>query len=810
MGDIFYVNFGLHLTELTQDQGQTMFGYVRRILELALKQNPEKQFFYRLTFPQHFIGPDGLGGDYRDRESDECVNFGTQTSEHWTSVLAKQVFLRSNVTVLDYNQFLSPRGDLHSLHNKGDCSHWCWDYHMWRGIFFLMYAALLDQNPPLKRGAATPVHSSNINHPNKGTDDLIALRQILRPEASRSSDNPCSRSIENRSCYTKRKPSLPFVSGDTFRCLADIIFDETNNYQPYVEDIACLQYLKSQSNFQEPYVVFVKTDMLNDNNPDTLMKIDNVIPGNYIIVSHNSDFSVSSDLLRQAKTLPKLVHWYGQNIEGGDIQTTIPIGLSNHHWGVMHPKYYTDIPDIPKRLLATANFNPRNSERKVLLDKLQSLSWVDTPGFGYLNKNASISNHETWLRQQAEYKFAFSPVGNGIDCHRTWEMILIGVIPIIRSTAIDSVFGSLRDKGAVLIVDDWSQVNQSLLESHWAKYGDAIAHKSKHQRTIAGSVIEAEYWVRLFSHQMDQSSNLRQVSTSTFEFQHTNYVVFSSTIDIFARGASYDYLVPLVARNWFLQGFVPIVFIVADDSQKIEMARNLWGPIMPNDALVVPIVAASEIAITVAQIARLYAAKLVPEVPDEAFLRITDADMMIMDNQPFLPTQQFLHGKPAVTIFNGRCCLRKNEYPMHSVGMKFSLWRQLFPMPMDTSNATKVIMNIVTEAFNISTANPVKHGGKGWNMDQVFLARVINRFGQIGQVDLAPGPQKRLHINGKWADANDANSFTDVHLAGFSLAAHHQWLAAFVTEADALKGFIEPYTSYTERYALAHNISLTV
>jgi hypothetical protein len=660
-----------------------------------------------------------------------------------------------------------------------------------------MYAALVDEDPPLERGATA------INQHDKEAEELVALRQILRPETSHSNDDPCNRSIENRGCYTKRKPSLPFVSGDTFRCLADIVFDETNNYQPDVEDIACLQYLKSQKSFREPYLVFVKTDMLHHNNLDALIKIDDVIPGDYIIVSHNSDFSVGSDLLCKAKTLPKLVHWYGQNIAAGDGQTTIPIGLSNRHWGVMHPKYYTNKPVIEKRLLATANFNPRSSERKVLLEKLQSLSWVDTPGFGYPKGNASMSKQEMWLRHQAEYKFAFSPAGNGIDCHRTWEMILIGVIPILRSTAIDSVFDSLREEGAVLIVDDWNAVNETLLESHWFRYGDAIVQQKRHR------VIEAEYWARLFSHQVDQLSKRQQISTrGTFDVQHTNYVVFSSTVDIFARNSTYDYLVPLVARNWFLRGFIPIVLIVADDSRKIEMARNLWGPIMPQDAVVVPIVAASEIAITVAQIARLYAAQLVPEAPDEAFLRITDADMMIMDDQPFLPPQQLLSGQSAITIFNGRCCLRKNEYPMHSVGMKFSLWRQLFPMPIDTSNTTKFIMNVVTEEFNISTSNPVKHGGKGWNIDQVSLARVINKFGQTDLVDLAPGPRKRLHINGNWCDANGANSFTDVHLAGFSLASDHQWLTAFVAETDALKGYAEPYISYTKNYALAHNIAL--
>ncbi|EJK70677.1 hypothetical protein THAOC_07944, partial [Thalassiosira oceanica] len=97
---------------------------------------------------------------------------------------------------------------------------------------------------------------------------------------------------------------------------------------------------------------------------------------------------------------------------------------------------------------------------------------VHTPGHGYGNLDPDLPAHEAWLRKQASYKFAISPPGNGIDCHRTWEMILVGVVPVVRRSEIDSVFGRLADDGAVLLVDGWDEVDEALLEGHWARFGE--------------------------------------------------------------------------------------------------------------------------------------------------------------------------------------------------------------------------------------------------------------------------------------------------------------------------------------------------
>ena len=109
-----------------------------------------------------------------------------------------------------------------------------------------------------------------------------------------------------------------------------------------------------------------------------------------------------------------------------------------------------------------------------------------------------ICTHEGWLRAQTEYKFAFSPPGNGIDCHQTWEMLLLSAIPIMQRTIIDLVFEELQATGTVLIVDDWKEVKQALLGSHWYKYGSFVQGEKSWDNEQDDNVILAKYWVRKF------------------------------------------------------------------------------------------------------------------------------------------------------------------------------------------------------------------------------------------------------------------------------------------------------------------------
>ena len=63
-------------------------------------------------------------------------------------------------------------------------------------------------------------------------------------------------------------------------------------------------------------------------------------------------------------------------------------------------------------------------------------------------------------RIMSKYTFVLSPFGNGMVCHRMWEALCLGCIPILRAPGFKKMFENLP----ILIVDNWFEVNQELLD----------------------------------------------------------------------------------------------------------------------------------------------------------------------------------------------------------------------------------------------------------------------------------------------------------------------------------------------------------
>ena len=78
----------------------------------------------------------------------------------------------------------------------------------------------------------------------------------------------------------------------------------------------------------------------------------------------------------------------------------------------------------------------------------------------------SATNRLKSWKTQSEYAFVASPPGEGLDCHRTWEALCLGCIPILISTPLDDMFEGLP----VLIVKSWSDVTKELLDNTISEY----------------------------------------------------------------------------------------------------------------------------------------------------------------------------------------------------------------------------------------------------------------------------------------------------------------------------------------------------
>jgi len=71
-----------------------------------------------------------------------------------------------------------------------------------------------------------------------------------------------------------------------------------------------------------------------------------------------------------------------------------------------------------------------------------------------------------YLMALGQHRFVLSPRGNGLDAHRTWEALLVGSIPIVRSSALNPLYAELP----VVIVRDWTDVTPQLLQRFLVNY----------------------------------------------------------------------------------------------------------------------------------------------------------------------------------------------------------------------------------------------------------------------------------------------------------------------------------------------------
>lgn len=270
--------------------------------------------------------------------------------------------------------------------------------------------------------------------------------------------------IAQKSFGQDRRPSTPYISGDTFRSFADFIYDETN---------------RSFSPEKVPpgAVVFVKTDYLEEFfkyfHPRILFR--------YILISHNSDHPVTSTFAPALED-DKLIAWFGQNVEYSHPKLhPIPIGIANRYVGHGNTAALDDVRRrlsiFSKDVLVYMNFAVGNCplERSLVYDLFICQPFCLT--------SSATKNFHAYLIDLARSKFVLSPRGNGIDCHRTWEALYMGAYPVVKSSTLDPLYEGLP----VIIVDDWYDVTEDFL----LKKNEEMERKE-----FSWEKLNAQYWFK--------------------------------------------------------------------------------------------------------------------------------------------------------------------------------------------------------------------------------------------------------------------------------------------------------------------------
>lgn len=208
----------------------------------------------------------------------------------------------------------------------------------------------------------------------------------------------------------------------------------------------------------------------------------------FVLITTDGDLSVPSQLRPETvaalKAHPMMVAWHSQNADGSDPDVfPFPIGLDIH----------TPVPwTTPPRLLVTlkqmgiaaspAESRPLRvfSDLGLALTDARREAHAAVAGCAHVDlATTRVSRIGIW-RRYASYPFVMSAHGNGLDCHRTWEVLCLGCIPIVKTSSLDPLYRGLP----VAIVEDWRQVRDVALLRTWLETLGPLANAASVQARL--------------------------------------------------------------------------------------------------------------------------------------------------------------------------------------------------------------------------------------------------------------------------------------------------------------------------------------
>lgn len=215
---------------------------------------------------------------------------------------------------------------------------------------------------------------------------------------------------------------------------------------PFLNNLRILTTPSSKKKWNNPYRIFCYGQRIHD-----FRQLLPYIQNPYILITHNSDQNITGEFT-DIMNHHLLRGWFAQNLLVRHPKASlIPIGIANSHWGHgdISALEYVCCSSIPKKNAFYFYFSvsTNHDAREPCKTILESMG---------LRFGSSAPKFILYLKQLASYKYAICPPGNGVDSHRIWESLYLGVIPVV----IRSVFTEqLSERFPCILLDTWEQFN---------------------------------------------------------------------------------------------------------------------------------------------------------------------------------------------------------------------------------------------------------------------------------------------------------------------------------------------------------------
>ena len=252
-------------------------------------------------------------------------------------------------------------------------------------------------------------------------------------------------------------------------------------------------------------VIFIRTG--SNNNVDDLNKFANnlnKLTKPCILVTSDGDRPIPSsyneNTCNRILNNSNIIKWYTQNYDKSIVHPKLnyyPIGFDLHteSWLINNSiKAKIDF------MINCRNISPTDKRisNKIFSDSHHSVSHPMRLKIYNIIKNNTIFElskcRKSFIditKDYNKYNFAISPRGNGLDCHRTWELFLAGVIVIIKTSVLDDMF--IINNLPVIILKEWDELKSITVDklNEW--------YHIHHHKTDTNNIfpkLSYDYWIK--------------------------------------------------------------------------------------------------------------------------------------------------------------------------------------------------------------------------------------------------------------------------------------------------------------------------
>lgn len=239
---------------------------------------------------------------------------------------------------------------------------------------------------------------------------------------------------------------IDWLQGEKFQDIADYVYAPPTRYK---DDYCGLVNTLDFTKLKDGDIVYTHTFYASQ-----FFRIIEHIGVKIYLITHNAD--------EPADVIPpeNVLHWYSQNvgIDHPKVES-LPLGLENNRWWkglkkrekmevmLKHP--------LPHEKLIYMNHNIRNNraQRQRPYELFENAPWMT------VHRGKNGLHFDRYLENVANHKFMISPEGSGIDCHRFWECLYLGTIPIVKKCVNVMFYKDLP----VLFIDNWECLSEDFL-----------------------------------------------------------------------------------------------------------------------------------------------------------------------------------------------------------------------------------------------------------------------------------------------------------------------------------------------------------